>query len=203
MVLAVAVLMFQIAPVVHSLPDVALASTTKVAERNSSDSLPDQPKPAAASSASGKLSDSSSGTLTTIAFETSRQNSQSLSTIRIPDAQPSKPVRVIAAEGYPSRKSWLLLSIAEHSAATFDAYSTRQAIAAGATEADPTMRPFAHSPAIYGAIQVGPAILDFAARRMQRSQNSLLRRTWWVPQSASTGIFLFSGVHNMSFANRP
>lgn len=91
----------------------------------------------------------------------------------------------------------------QHSAATFDAYSTRQAVSSGAIEADPLMRPFAQSPAIYAAIQVGPAILDYAARRMQRSSNNFLRRTWWVPQSASTGLFLFSGAHNLQVANRP
>jgi hypothetical protein len=96
----------------------------------------------------------------------------------------------------------MLLSIAQHSAAAFDAYSTRAAVATGASEADPFMRPFAHSPGIYAAIQVGPAILDFAARRMQHSENSFIRRSWWIPQSASTGMFLFSGVHNMSVANR-
>ncbi len=64
------------------------------------------------------------------------------------------------------------------------------------------MRPFAHSPAIYVATQVGPAILDFAARRMQHSENSFIRRSWWIPQSASTGMSLFSGFHNMSVANR-
>ena len=87
------------------------------------------------------------------------------------------------------RKAWLILSIAEHSAATFDAYSTRVAVSKGATEADPMMRPFAHSPAIYGAIQVGPLVLDYAARRMERSQIGLLRKTWWIPQTAATGSF--------------
>ena len=64
------------------------------------------------------------------------------------------------------------------------------------------MRPFAHSPGIYAAIQVTPVVLDFAARRMERSQNSFIRHSWWIPQSASTGLFLFSGAHNMSVANR-
>jgi hypothetical protein len=91
--------------------------------------------------------------------------------------------------------------MAEHSAATFDAYSTRLAVSRGANEADPMMQPFAHSPAIYGAIQVGPLVLDYAARRMERSQHGFLRRTWWVPQTAATGLFLFSGAHNMSVAN--
>ena len=123
-----------------------------------------------------------------VSLETSVKDSQTLSSIRLPDPAPAKPVRIISAETYPKR-DWILLSIAQHSAATFDAYSTRQAVATGATEADPFMRPFANSPGIYAAIQVGPAILDYAAHRMQRSENNFIRRNWWIPQTASTGLY--------------
>jgi hypothetical protein len=37
---------------------------------------------------------------------------------------------------------------------------------------------------------------------MQRSENSFIRRNWWIPQTASTGMYLFSGIHNMQNANR-
>jgi hypothetical protein len=128
------------------------------------------------------------------------QNTQVLSTIRVPQIRAGKPVRFVAAEDTPSRRNWLLLSFVQHGAAAFDAYATRQAIATGAREDDPFMRPFAHTPAIYFANQAGPLLLDFAARRMQRSRNPLLRRTWWLAQSASTGFFLLSGVHNLHVA---
>jgi len=141
--------------------------------------------------------------LTTVSLDATSQNSQALSTIRVPSIEPATPRKVISVEDQSPRRNWLILTIVQHSAATFDAYSTRQAVSAGATEADPLMRPFAQSPAIYFAIQGGPLILDYAARRMQRSSNSFLRRTWWLPQSASTGLFLFSGVHNLHVANRP
>ena len=97
----------------------------------------------------------------------------------------------------------MILSAVQHGAATFDAFSTRQAIGSGAVERDPLMRPFAGSPAIYAAIQVGPLLLDYAARRMQRSHNDVARKLWWVPQSASTVAFIASGVHNIHVANRP
>ena len=45
-------------------------------------------------------------------------------------------------------------------------------------------------------------MLDIVARHMQRSRNNLWRHTWWVPQSASTGVFLFSGIHNFQFAKK-
>ena len=130
------------------------------------------------------------------------QNSQSFSTIRIPDGN-EKRYATREAESIPSRREWLALMILEHSAAAFDAYSTRGAISRGAKEEDPMMRPFAHSPAIYAAIQVGPALLDVLARRMQRSQYNFVRRTWWVPQSVSTGSSIFSGVHNLSVVGHP
>ena len=125
------------------------------------------------------------------------QNSQSFSTIRIPEAN-EKRYAIRPTESAPARRNWLMLSVVEHSAATFDAYSTRQAVSRGALEQDPLMRPFAHSPAIYAAIQVGPVLFDLLARHMQRSDYNFERRTWWVPQTASTGIAIFAGVHNLT-----
>ncbi|HKW88512.1 MAG TPA: hypothetical protein VJN21_07130 [Candidatus Acidoferrales bacterium] len=86
---------------------------------------------------------------------------------------------------------------AEHSAAGFDAWSTRNAVSQGRAEADPLMRPFSHSGAIYGAIQVVPLGLDYAARRMQRS-SGWTRHVWWLPQSLATASYLFSGTYNFS-----
>jgi hypothetical protein len=129
------------------------------------------------------------------------QNSQSFSTIRIPEGD-EKRYAIREAESAPARRNWLMLSIVEHSAATFDAYSTRQAVSRGAVEQDPLMRPFAHSPAIYPAIQVGPVLFDLLARHMQRSNYNFERRTWWVPQTASTGMSIFAGVHNLNIRER-
>ena len=201
MVFAIAALFLQLTPSVAAVPDAAATPIVQMAVPI--EPLPVQPRdlPKAASSRPTST-ENVAPTMTAISMNSGAQNSQSLSTLRVPDAPTAKPERVIAAEGMPSRKSWLILSIAQYSAATFDAYSTRQAVESGAVEADPFMRPFAHSDAIYAAIQVGPTILDYVSHRMQRSQNNFLRRTWWVPQSASTGLFLFSGVHNMHIANQ-
>ena len=126
---------------------------------------------------------------------------QGISTVRVPDPEPTKPIQMPTAETLHPSRAWLALSFVQSSAATFDAYSTRQAIGHGAVESDPLMRPFAHSDALYGAIQVGPVILDYVARHMQRSETQFFRRTWWVPQSLATAGFLFSGVHNMNVAS--
>jgi hypothetical protein len=127
-------------------------------------------------------------------------DTQALSTLHLANIQSDRPVRQASVEKLSSRKSWLILSLVQHGAAGFDAYSTRQAIAAGAVEQDPFMKPFADSPAIYGAIQVAPLALDYVARRMQFNRRSVVRRLWWLPQTASTGLFLFSGAHNMHVA---
>lgn len=206
MVLAIAALLFQFAPATHALPDVNLTSTIPAAKAAAADVKPDRPKPVSvASSTTSSSTVSATGNavptgFTLAALESSSQNGQALDTIRVPEVAPGKPAKIILPETHPHR-AWLMLSIAEHSAATFDAYSTRVAVSKGALEADPLMRPFAHSPGLYGAIQICPLALDFAARRMERSQHSFLRRTWWVPQTAATAVFLFSGAHNLSVAN--
>jgi hypothetical protein len=129
---------------------------------------------------------------------TDHDTTQPLSSVRVPEPAPVKPVRVYTAEKPHMSRSWLALAIVQHGAATFDAYSTRQAIGRGAVEDDPLMRPFAHSGAIYAAIQVGPLLLDYVARRMQRSEYRMVRRVWFVPQTASTVGFILSGAHNLS-----
>jgi hypothetical protein len=140
--------------------------------------------------------------LNSVSLETP-QNSKSFETIRIPEPNPGKQIGITSAESYPSRKTWLALAVAEHSAAFFDAYSTRRAISRGAVEDDPMMRPFANSGAIYAAIQVGPVLLDLVSHKMQHSENGFVRRMWWVPQSVATSTYLFSAGHNMGVSKRP
>jgi hypothetical protein len=130
------------------------------------------------------------------------ENTQSFSTIRIPDASESKRRSFEEAVNVPSRKQWIALGILEHAAAGLDAYSTRQAIGHGAVEDDPLIRPFAHSGAVYAATQVSPILFDLLARHMQHSEYSLIRRVWWMPQSLSAGVSIFSGVHNLNLANK-
>jgi hypothetical protein len=221
MVLAIAALLFQFSPAVQTpLPSGLDTATdhTEAAPKLYAANLPDAgPSPAIFSSvstgsaiakpldsatASGASSESSSGALNPASLHAVLQNSPSLAMIRVPESE-SVPLRTISVESLPSRRQWIALLIAQHAAAAFDAYTTRDAISRGAVEQDPLMRPFANSSGIYAAIQACPVALDFAARHMQRSDNSFIRRTWWVPQSISTGMFLFSGAHNLRVANRP
>jgi len=209
MILALSCLLFQFPVMGRPLPFVVsepvATATMRPVHASTLDLLPDAPLSRASSSretvASTDSGSSSAGLYHATAAVPSTQNSQSFSTIRLPEPQPTKPARVISAERLPSRRTWLLLSVAQHGAATFDAYSTRRAIASGAVEADPLMRPFAGSPGIYAAIHICPLALDYMAARMQRSQHQFLRRTWWVPQAASTSLFITSGAHNLHVAH--
>jgi hypothetical protein len=95
------------------------------------------------------------------------------------------------------RKLWYTLSITGSSAAVFDAWSTRRAISGGyGVEANPMLRPFSHSNAMYAATQVSPLVMDFIGKRMMTSHHQWMRNLWWVPQSAGTSVSLYAGVHN-------
>lgn len=96
------------------------------------------------------------------------------------------------------RRTWCALAIASHSAATFDAWSTRRAISRGyGREMNPTLQPFANSGGLYAAIQASPLLLDYLGRRMMTSQHRFLRKMWWLPQSAGATVSFASGVHNV------
>lgn len=108
-----------------------------------------------------------------------------------------KPAARGSSETGRERKIWYGLVAAGHSAAVFDAYTTRRAVSGNyGVEADPIMRPFAHSNAMYFATQVSPTILDYVGHRMMTSEHHWMRRVWWVPQVAGTSLSLGAGIHN-------
>ena len=97
------------------------------------------------------------------------------------------------------RREWLVLSIAQHGAATFDAWSTRRALSQGeGQELNPTLRPFSGNSSLYAAIQVGPVLFDYVGRRMMTSRYGWARHTWWIPQAVSTAMSFASGAHNLN-----
>lgn len=100
------------------------------------------------------------------------------------------------------RHAWLALGLAEHGAAVFDARTTRQAMR-HYQELDPLLRPFAHSAALYPAIQLAPFGLDWLATRLAASRHRWLRHLWWLPQAAATAGFVWSGMHNLSLPAAP
>jgi hypothetical protein len=114
-------------------------------------------------------------------------------------AKPSKHMTAgeLLAENRRNQRLWRGLAIASHSAATFDAWSTRRSIAAGGQELNPLLKPFAGNASIYAAIQVGPALMNYAGKKLMYSRHSWVRHMWWAPQTASFASSLFSGVHNL------
>lgn len=110
-----------------------------------------------------------------------------------------KPNKISTVDERHARntRAWYSLIVVEHAAAGFDAYSTRQSLGHGGQELNPLLKPFANSAAIYPALQVWPTGMDFVSNRMMRSSNRVLRRTWWVPQVASTVAFVTFGIHNL------
>ncbi len=100
MLLAIAALMFQFAPAIHALPDADIRSTAPIVKSAPAlvDALPDQPRPSTSSSARSDSTGAAAGTLTMASLETTTRNSQALSSIRLPDPTPAKPVRVISPE---------------------------------------------------------------------------------------------------------
>ncbi|HXH66270.1 MAG TPA: hypothetical protein VNI81_03660 [Candidatus Limnocylindrales bacterium] len=95
------------------------------------------------------------------------------------------------------QKLWFTFMAVGHSAAAFDAYSTRRAVSGNyGTEGNPLLRPFSHSNAMYAATQVSPAIMDYVGRRVMTSSHPTLRKFWWVPQVAGAGFSFGAGMHN-------
>ncbi|HVS87791.1 MAG TPA: hypothetical protein VHF01_06175 [Candidatus Acidoferrum sp.] len=113
-------------------------------------------------------------------------------------APPAKAAFFRTSETRPQRRVWYALTFAGHGAAAFDAWSTRRAISGNyGTESNPLLRPFAHSGALYAATQVSPALMNYLGRRMMASQHRWVRKMWWLPQTAGTGMSLAAGVHNV------
>jgi hypothetical protein len=174
--------------------------------------------PAAISASSSPMDADNSLPTTTASFDAATQPAGESSTA-LPDApvpvpvsapapmaflKPGKPMTVsvsqLRAENRRKELMWKGLIIASSGAATFDAISTRYAIATkGAVELNPLLRPFAGNASLFAAIQVGPALMDFAGKKMMYSRHSWVRRMWWVPQSASFVSSIFCGAHNLSY----
>jgi hypothetical protein len=112
---------------------------------------------------------------------------------------PLKPAMERPVPTPRQQKLWYTFLAVGHSAAAFDAYTTRRAISGNyGTEGNPLLRPFSHSNAIYAATQVSPAVMDYVGRRLMTSRHPTLRKFWWVPQVAGAGFSFGAGMHNYS-----
>jgi len=122
----------------------------------------------------------------------------------IRDAQPAAELVESNIRSEQRRRyEWIALSLVQHGAATFDAWATRTAVSNGHRELNPMLRPFAGNASLYAAIQVGPAVLDYAGRRMMTSRRGWVRNAWWLPQALGTAMSLTSGAHDLSVSSAP
>ncbi len=113
-------------------------------------------------------------------------------------ATPIKPARVEKPRVNPrDKKVWISLMAFNHGAAAFDAWSTRSSVQRGNVELNPLLKPFANSNAMYVSNQIVPFGMDYLGYRMMRSQNRIVRKLWWLPQTASAACALAAGIHNM------
>jgi hypothetical protein len=118
-----------------------------------------------------------------------------------PVVEPAKPAMRGDTATEHEKKQWYALIAISSAAAAFDAWSTRRAISGGyGTEANPTLRPFVHSNAIYAATQVSPVVLDLVGRKMMTSSRKLIKKFWWAPQMAGTDVSVSAALHNLSVA---
>src|SRR5215471_16541721 len=124
------------------------------------------------------------------------------------DAAPSRALKPIKPgadsprETRTQRRVWYTLMLAGHGGAAFDAWSTRRAVSQGnGTEANPLLRPFANSGAMYAATQLSPLLMDFLGKRMITNRHRWVRRVWWLPQAAGMGMSVGAGVHNLGVAH--
>lgn len=168
---------------------------------NSSKNLPDAPRPVHSQPVEVASSAPNSNASMSAANASPEAAADALNGIYI--APGTDAIKPLAFKPYTSpversAREWLALSIAQHAAATFDAWTTRRSVASGNVEADPMLKPFVHSDAIYGAIQGTPLVFDFLSRRMQRSDNRIVRRFWWVPQTAMASVSIYCGAHNLA-----
>ena len=98
-----------------------------------------------------------------------------------------------------SKRVWLALTIAQHSAATFDAWTTRRRVSSGSYHENyPLLKPFAGNSSLYAVVQITPVVFDFVGQRMRHSDRPWMRRIWWVPQAAQTVTHLAFGARNLS-----
>jgi hypothetical protein len=119
-------------------------------------------------------------------------------TLLKPNPAMTVSVDELITEGRGNRRVWLHLALASHSAAAFDAWSTRHALGAGVgRELNPMFKPFAGNASLYVVIQAGPLLMDYLGKKLMYNRHGWMRRLWWVPQSGSIAASVFCGAHNL------
>ena len=100
-------------------------------------------------------------------------------------------------------KKIMLLAEINAGAAVWDDVASRKVIESGGYERNPLMRPFVHNSGTLAAESVGEVwLMAFVADRMKHSSHSLLRKTWWLPQTLNISAKVSGGVYNTVLLSR-
>lgn len=90
-----------------------------------------------------------------------------------------------------------LLAEVNAGAALLDDVASRKVIESGGYERNPLMRPFVHNSGTIAVESVAEVwLMAFVADRMKHSSHSLLRRTWWLPQTLNISAKVAGGIYN-------
>lgn len=113
------------------------------------------------------------------------------------------PVVAVRNESHPilPNKQFFTLAALAHAGAAFDSWSTLRLVDRGGQEANPLVKPFADSAAIYPVMQLWPVAIDYVAMKMARSEKSWVRRMWWLPQTLSAAASFTNGFRNIALGN--
>jgi hypothetical protein len=96
-----------------------------------------------------------------------------------------------------------LLAEINAGAAVWDDVASRKVIEGGGYERNPLMRPFVHNSGTIAVESVGEVwLMAFVADRMKHSNSSILRKTWWLPQTLNISAKVTGGVYNTVLLSR-
>ena len=88
-------------------------------------------------------------------------------------------------------------------AAVMDDITSRMVIVRGGYERNPLMRPFVHNTGTLAVESVAEVwLMAFVADRMKHSSHSLLRKTWWLPQTINISAKVSGGIYNSVLLTR-
>jgi hypothetical protein len=113
--------------------------------------------------------------------------------------EPIRPIKLVKPSPAGSKRVWMALTLAQHSAATFDAWTTRRNVSSGHYhENNPFLKPFAGNNSLYAVVQITPLVFDLVGQRMRHSERPWARRFWWMPQAVQTATHLAFGARNLA-----
>jgi hypothetical protein len=100
-------------------------------------------------------------------------------------------------------KNVRLLAEINVGAAVWDDVASRKVIEGGGYERNPLMRPFVHNSGTIAVESVAEVwLMAFVADWMKHSSHSILRKTWWLPQTLNISAKISGGIYNTVLLNR-